>query len=328
MSAPVAVAIVTHESAADLPDCLAVLGRLDPPPAEIAVVDCASRDGGAEIARRCAPAGIPTRVEALSDNRGFAGGTNRALAITSSPWVLTLNADALPAPDFLGALVARALDPSSGRVGAVAARLVRPGSPVRLDACGMRLTRSWRHLDRGSDELDHGQYAAAERVFGATGAASLWSRAALADVAVDGEVLDERFHSFREDAELCFRLREREWEVLYEPAARATHRRRVTPGRRRELPAEINRRSLANRYLLRAGHQSAANLLATLPWTLARDLAALAWAIAFERTSLPAYGWLWSERRAILARRRRLRARRTAPPGAVERWFRRAGEPL
>jgi GT2 family glycosyltransferase len=326
--APVAVAMVTHDSAADLPECLAAIARLEPAPAELVVADCASADDSVAVARRSLPAGIEARVLELGENRGFAGGTNAAIAASRSPWVLTLNADAFPAPDFLARLLELAADPRCARVGAIAGRLVRPGSPPALDACGMRLVRSWRHLDRGSGEPDHGQYGVAERVFGATGAASLWSRAALADVAVDGEVFDERFHSYREDAELCFRLREREWEVAYAPDARCVHRRRVTPAGRRAVPAEINRRSLQNRYLLRAGHQTPANFLATLPWTLARDLAALAWVLAFERSSLPAYGWLLRHRREILARRRRLRARRTAAAGAVERWFGREGEPL
>lgn len=327
-TAPVAVAIVTHDSAADLPECLAALARLDPAPAELAIADCASRDASVAIARRALPPGIDSRLLELGENRGFAGGTNAAIAATRSPWILTLNPDAFPETDFLERLLELASDPRAGRVGAVAGRLVRPGSPPTLDACGMRLVRSWRHLDRGSGAPDRGQYARPERIFGATGAASLWARTALEDVAIDGELFDERFHSYREDAELCFRLRERGWEIVYAPAARCIHRRRVTPAGRREVPAEINRRSLQNRYLLRAGHQSIANLLATLPWTFARDLAALAWVVAAERTSLPAYGWLWRHRREILARRRRLRERRTAPSGAVERWFGRQGEPL
>jgi GT2 family glycosyltransferase len=331
MNAPVALAIVAHEAAGDLPDCLAAVAALDPAPAEVAVVDCASRDGSAEVARRAAARslrGATVAVVALPDNRGFAGGTNVAIASTASPWILTLNPDARPAPDFLARLLERAGDPRAGRVGAIAGRLARLDDPGRLDACGMRLTRAWRHLDRGAGEPERGQYARPERVFGATGAASLWQRAALVDVALDGAPFDERLHSFREDAELCLRLRAREWEVVYEPSARALHRRRVTPGRRRALPAELNRRSLANRYRIRLAHQSAANFLATLPWTLARDLAALAWVAVLERGSLAAYRDLWRERRELGARRAALRARRTAPPGAVERWLGRDGEPL
>jgi GT2 family glycosyltransferase len=330
----VAVSIVTHDSAADLPACLAAVAALDHRPLALVVVDCASADGGPAAVERAAPAleaaGVAVTLEALAENRGFAGGMNRALARTAAPWVLSLNADARPEPDYVSRLLARAAGHPDLKIGALTGRLLRPpaaGEP-RLDACGMRLTRAWRHLDRGSGEPDRGQWGEADRVFGATGAASLFRRAALDDVALEGEVFDERFHSFREDAELAFRLRERGWEVVYEPRARAVHRRRSLPERRRELPPAINRHSLKNRYLLRLYHQTRGNLLRTLPAAAARDLGALAYALALERASLPAYGWLWRNRREILRRRRLIQARRTVPPAAIDRWFGCAGAPL
>ncbi len=331
----VAICIVTHDSAEDLPDCLAAVGALEHRPLELVIVDCASRDGSLERAREAAPRDVPLQTIALPENRGFAGGMNVALARTAAPFVLSLNADARPRPDFVGRLLVRIETPLPGgaRAAAVAGRLVRPPDgdrrgPPRLDACGMRLTLAWRHLDRGSGDLDRGQLAVPERVFGATGAASLFRREALLDAAVGGEVFDPRFHSFREDAELCFRLRERGWEVVYEPAAVAEHRRRVLPERRAALPAAVNFHSLKNRYLLRLYHQTAGNFLWTLPWTLARDLAALCWVLAAERSSLPAYAWLWRRRRELLARRREIQARRRVPPRAIGRWFLHAGLPL
>jgi GT2 family glycosyltransferase len=327
----VAVCIVTHNSAADLPGSLEAIGRLEHRPLEIVVVDCASSDGSLDVARRHAPPGLPFQAVDLGENRGFAGGMNAALAASRSPWVLSLNADARPAPDYLTRLLARAAAHPDLRAGAVTGRLVRPADADgtrRLDACGMRLTRTWRHLDRGSGEPDHGQYAAPERVFGATGAASLFRRAALDDAVVDGEVFDSRFHSFREDAELCFRLHERGWEILYEPAAVAEHRRFNLPERRSAMPAFVNYHSLKNRYLLRLYHQTRGNFLRTLLPTLVRDLMALAWVLLYERTSFPAYAWLWAHRREILRRRRAIQARRTVPPAALDRWFFSAGEPL
>jgi GT2 family glycosyltransferase len=192
----------------------------------------------------------------------------------------------------------------------------------------MRLTRTWRHLDRGSGEVDRGQYQRPERVFGSSGAASLYRREALDDIAVDGEVFDARFHSFREDAELCFRLRERGWEILYEPAAVAEHRRFNLPERRSAMPALVNYHSLKNRYLLRLYHQTAGNFVRTLLPALVRDLMAIGWVLLRERTSLRAYGWLWAHRREILRRRRAIQARRKVPPAALDRWFSSAGEPL
>jgi GT2 family glycosyltransferase len=329
----VAVGIVTRHDAADLPGCLAALAASEPPPHEVIVVDNASDDDSAALARAWTgrPAGCRLEVVELGTNTGFAHGMNVALAHSTAPWLLTLNADARPAPDALATLRARAEAHPHLAVGAVTGRLTRPpgdDGTRRLDACGMYWTRTWRHLDRGSGEEDRGQYSEPQRVFGGTGAATLFRRAALEDAAVGGEVFDPRFHSFREDAELAFRLRERGWEVLYEPAAAVEHRRRVTPARRRDLPPPVNYHSLKNRYLLRCYHQTAGNLLRTLVPTLARDLGALAYALAFERTSLPAYGWLWRHRRELWARRRQIQGRRTAPPADLDAWFRHDHLPL
>lgn len=325
MSELVAICMVTYNSAPDLADCFAAVAAFDHRPLELVVVDCASADGSAERARELAPPGIPFTGIPLAENRGFAGGMNAAFAATSAPFLLTLNADARPRPDYVSRLLAR-LATAGWKVGAATGRLVRPDGT--LDACGMRLTANWRHLDRGSGEPDRGQLARPERVFGATGAASLFRREALLDAAVPGamgEVFDPRFHSFREDAELCFRLRERGWEVLYEPAAVAEHRRFNLPERRSAMPAMVNYHSLKNRYLLRLYHQTAGNFLRTFFPTLARDLAALGWVLLREPGSLPAYSWLWRHRAELLRRRRAIQARKLC---GIETWFRSAGEAL
>jgi GT2 family glycosyltransferase len=331
----VAICLVTYNSAGDLAGCFEAIRELEHRPLEVALVDCASRDGSLAASREAAGRfleGIPFQAVGLAENLGFAGGMNRAIALTRAPFVLTLNADARPAPDYLGRLLTRAEGHASRRVGAVTGRLVRPaqnaGSRL-LDACGMRLTPTWRHLDRGSGEPDRGQHSLPERVFGATGAASLFRREALEDAALaPGEVFDPLFHSFREDAELAFRLQERGWDVLYEPAAMAEHRRFNLPERRSRMPAEVNYHSLKNRYLLRLYHQTGGNFARTLLPTLARDLLALGYVLLRERSSLAAYGWLWRHRAEIRVRRRLIQGRRTRPAAELDRWFRVEGEPL
>jgi GT2 family glycosyltransferase len=370
----VAVCIVTHDSADDLPGCLEAVAALDPPPLEVVIVDCASSDGSAEVAEREAarvglgpgeatqppgqveapqslgpeetaqPASGQARrfgdhydvppmkvtVERSESNLGFAGGMNRAIALSTAPFVLSLNADARPEPDYCRRLLAACAD-DRHRIGAVTGRLLRfpdPDEPQRIDACGMRLTLTWRHLDRESGAVDKGQLAEPERVFGATGAATLFRREALLDAAIDGEVFAPEFHSFREDAELCFRLRERRWEIVYEPRARALHRRFNLPSNRRSMPAAVNLHSLKNRYLLRAYHQTARNLLLTLAPTLWRDLLALGHVLLRERTSLEAYRWLWRHRSEIRERRRKIRERRACAQNEIDCWFFTDGLPL
>lgn len=341
----VAVAMVLHDSAADLPDCLRALAGLAVVPAPVVIVDCASSDGGADFARRLAgELGLAVEVVELGQNRGFAGGMNAALTVLdrrdagghpAPPWVLLLNADVRLDRWYVERLLDRATRSGAAaaglRIGALTGRLLRfaaPGQPDVLDACGMRLTRTWRHLDRGSGERDRGQLQAAERVFGGTGAATLFARAALADVAIDGAVFDDDFFAFREDAELALRLQERGWEALYEPAALARHRRSNVPASRRVMSALVNYHSLKNRYLLRLHHETWRSFLATSPFALLRDLAAFVYVMWGERSSLAAYRWLWQQRRRLLARAKQVRARRTAPAGVVERWFRCSALPL
>jgi hypothetical protein len=44
-------------------------------------------------------------------------------------------------------------------------------------------------------------------------------------------------------------------------------------------------------------------------------------ALTIERTSLPAFGWLWLNRRRILAKRRAIQSRRRVSDRDLARWF-------
>ena len=342
-SVGLAICTVTWNDAVNLPHLFDALATLQGPAFRLIVVDNASTDGTVEWLRDCTEAaGFPVEVIGLDENIGFAGGLNRAIesafASDARPeWVLSLNADAWPAPDYLERLIesARRFTSEGRPVGAVTGRLVR-AEPRRtdgrtdgrvIDACGMALTRSWRHVDRGSDQADHGQYGVTERVFGGTGAATLFLSAALQDVAIDGRVLDDDFHSYREDAELCFRLQERGWQVLYEPRAHAVHGRVNLARRRRQMSPEVNFHSLKNRYLLQYYHRSLADLPRTFLATAIRELSIVTYVLLRERSSLAAWGWLWRHRRRLRERRRLIRSRRLVPTRATARWFGRTALP-
>ena len=331
----VAVCIVTHHSGDDLPACLEAVAAQDHRPLEVVIVDCDSQDDSVEVARGSDCGDVPKTVHPLGENRGFAGGMNAAFKLTSAPYLLTLNADVHLEPDYVSRLL-KHMD-LNNRLGAVTGRLRRPpdaDGTVRLDACGMHWTRQWRHLDRGSGEVDRGQYGTPEAVAGGTGAATLLVRRALDDAAIRGhggdhvsEHFAESFHSYREDAELGLRLAGRGWRTVYEPTAVATHRRTVGSGQRRGVAPAINRSSLKNRYLLRLFHQRRGNFWRTLPWTLSRDVLALGWVLLAEQSSLGAYGWLLRHWRRCW-RTRRCIQRRVTHPEAVERWFRQPSTPL
>src|SRR5262249_9145749 len=120
-----------------------------------------------------------------------------------------------------------------------------------IDSTGIIMLREQRHLDRGAGQLDVRQYQRPEEIFGPSGAAAMYRRAALDDVAFQGQYCDEDFFAYREDADLAWRCRLLGWSSIYVPTAVARHARRVTPERRAQLPKEINYHSVKNRFLLR-----------------------------------------------------------------------------
>jgi hypothetical protein len=69
----------------------------------------------------------------------------------------------------------------------------------------------------------------------------------------------------------------------------------------------VNFHSVKNRFLLRINNQSAADFAATLVPTLARDAVVLGACLTIERSSLPAFTWLWRNRKRLRAKRREIR---------------------
>ncbi len=81
------------------------------------------------------------------------------------------------------------------------------------------------------------------------------------------------------------------------------------------MTAGANLHSVKNRFLLRINNETAGHFAATCLPTLARDLIVLAACLTVERSSLPAFSWLWRNRRRLWAKRReiqdKVRRRRT-----------------
>jgi GT2 family glycosyltransferase len=301
----VSIGVLAWNSAADIDSCLASVRALDHHPIELLVGDNASTDDTRE---RIAAATAPAERVFFDANRGFAGGHNALIARSSGAFYLSLNPDVVLDPGYVGGLVA-ALAPRP-HVGSATGRLLRREPPGVLDSTGIVMLRSQRHLDRGAGEPDDGRYGTVEEVFGASGAAALYRREMLEDTRVLGECFDEDFFAYREDADLAWRARLLGWGCLYVPRARAWHGRRVTPERRGRLPADVNRYSVRNRFLLRIKNQPAGHALRFLLPALGRDLLVLGYVLLRERSSLPALADVvrllprtWRKRRAIMRRR-------------------------
>jgi GT2 family glycosyltransferase len=326
-----AVVIVTHNHADTLPTCLSAIEKLDPAPARVVLIDNASSDGSAEIAQNLSSK-TPFKVIRETSNTGFAAAVNRAIGLTSEPWVLVLNPDCAPQPEFVRCLFEElAQSRVAAEVGTITPKLLRSDGPglepgTTVDAAGMLVTASGRHFDRGAGRIDDGAFDRPAWVFGGTGAAAFYRREALEDVAYPGdEIFSPTFFAYREDAELAWRLQSRGWRCLYAPLAVGAHRRGFRPEDGRRGHPDVNRHSVRNRFLLRWHCADLGWHLRCLPWWLARDLMVVAACLTVERTSLPALADVWRLRGDARRRRRWVLERRTASTRHISRWFRRRG---
>ncbi|MBN8605794.1 MAG: glycosyltransferase family 2 protein [Caulobacterales bacterium] len=150
-------------------------------------------------------------------NLGFAEGNNAAARDADTPYLVFLNPDAFPEPDWLEKLIAAAeANPSAGAIGSLQ---LKAGAPDVLDGAGDVLHVSGMGYRGG---YGHGRGSATQTLaepFSACAAAMLVRRDAFETVGG----FDPRYFCFFEDIDLCFRLRLGGWRILQAPDAVVTH---------------------------------------------------------------------------------------------------------
>ncbi len=238
------VAIVTFGGAADLPGCLEAVGTQTAPIGRVLIVDNSLDDS------------VALAVEAADvdyvhnhSNVGYAAAMNQAYALTTAPYLLSLNADCVLDPGYVSACLA-ALEHDSD-VAAVTGTLLLPSGAI--DSTGIALSAARQAEDR--DRLREAPSLDA-RPFGVSGAAALWRRAALDTVGP--EPWWAWLFVYWDDVEIAWRLRRRGWSFAHAPAATATHKR----GSDSADADFIEGQSLRNRVATVARHEGLRGLFA------------------------------------------------------------------
>ncbi|RMH63376.1 MAG: glycosyltransferase [Calditrichaeota bacterium] len=155
-------------------------------------------------------------------NLGFSVGNNRALKEARGPWVVFLNNDTEPRPHWLDAMLAIAQnDPS---VGAVGAKLVYPDETIQHAGVAIVDDRKngdpllAQHILHGRPK-DFPQANLMIEFQAVTAACMLMPR----ELAIKLNGFDEGYQNGYEDVDLCFRIREAGYKVVYQPHAELVH---------------------------------------------------------------------------------------------------------
>jgi GT2 family glycosyltransferase len=227
----VAVIVLDIDGGAMLEECIASIRSQTVKPAELVVVDNASR---VPVSERIPDVEVIRNVR----NEGFARGANQGALRTKSPYVALVNNDVVLEPDWI-AHVAGALDRDE-RLGAVQTIIRRPDG--RIDGAGIDIS------DGTYRQIGYGQPVGSALAvpWGVSATATLYRRAAFGE-----SMFDEHFFAYYEDVELSARLREQGWRVSALPLVKATHRGSATSA---VLGAEGLRLRTRNRYLVARMH--------------------------------------------------------------------------
>jgi N-acetylglucosaminyl-diphospho-decaprenol L-rhamnosyltransferase len=239
----VSVVIVNWNTRDLLVDCLEAIERTaDDLDLEIIVVDNASSDGSQAMLAQRFP---QVRLMANRENVGFAGANNQGLEMSNGRYALLLNSDAFATPGTFQSLIR--LADTKPRAGIVGAQLLNPDGSFQashtpfpnlrrefliLSGLGRMLYGRWypshsSEEDRGPQMVDYVE-----------GACILVRREAYEDVGG----LDEGYFMYTEEVDWCYAMREKGWQVWYQPAAKVIHLGGgSSQGRRTQREADLYR---------------------------------------------------------------------------------------
>lgn len=191
---------------------------------EVVLVDNGSRDGTGDLLARLE--GDVTIIR-NAENLGFSRACNQGAAAASTELILFLNNDTEPQPGWLEPMLG-VLEREPG-VGVVGSRLLFPdgtlqhaGVVVVEDYLGAVPFYAVHRFYQEPPDLPAANVRQDLQVV--TGASMLVRRCAF--LAAGG--FDEAFWNGSEDVDLCLRIRELGWRVVYEPASLLVHHESVS----------------------------------------------------------------------------------------------------
>lgn len=205
-------------------DCLTVLSQIkDQPEYEVIIVDNSSTDGTKEFL-----AELKGDVQIIGNekNEGFAKACNQGARAARGQYLVFLNNDTIPQQGWLSSLVSEV--DAHPEVGIVGSKLLYPDGTVQHAGVVRDLEHRLPYHIYKSFAGDHPAVNQRREFQIVTAACLLIRRAVFEEVGG----FDEGYVNGFEDADLCLKVRERGYAVVYQPRSVVLHLESQTPGRK------------------------------------------------------------------------------------------------
>lgn len=234
---PVGVVIVNHNLKDSLRETLVAFRKVNYPGLKIVVSDNASTDGSQEMVRAEFP---EVQLLAHSPEQGYARAASLAMAalVDKVKYIFSTTNDVLVDPEMVSALVAYAeKHPDAGVLGT---KIYFHERPEVLWHAGGRIHPLHGHSYHfGWMRKDHPRYSRVRECDYVTGCGFMLRSQALKKVGF----FKEDLVFYYEDAELCYRIREGGYKVVYVPEAKMWHKTGTTLAKNRPVQLQYSTRN-------------------------------------------------------------------------------------
>lgn len=232
----VTIILVTWNAGDHLNRCLSALSKQTWMRFEIIVMDNGSIDGS--LPSLSSWDFVPLTIRQLKTNLGFAVANNLGAQLAHGKWIILLNADAYPEPDWLEKLIKAAEE--NPEFNFFSSRQIQYNAPHLLDGAGDEYHVSGLAWRRYYNHVQKEYGLQQEEVFGACAAAAMYRREDF--LKVGG--FDEDYFSYFEDVDLSFRLRLAGGRCLYVPDAVVHHVGSASTGKLSDFVVYYGHRNL------------------------------------------------------------------------------------
>lgn len=216
------VVIPNYNGKAVIKDCLTALAGQTAQDFEVVVVDNGSADGSEQGLDRWFPG---VRLIRFEENRGFDCAVNEGIRGSRAEYVILLNNDTVPFPDYVERLVA-AIEKDE-RIFSVSPKMIQARRQDLLDDAGDSYCALGWAFQRGVGQPVE-RYDKPERIFSSCAGAAIYRRSIFDRIGL----FDENHFAYLEDLDIGYRALIYGYRNRYEPEAKVYHVGSATSGSR------------------------------------------------------------------------------------------------